>query len=135
MLSASRQFSSADLHQHCMIYWPRLADRVRSTPAAQWPESVADWLTDLTDGGNGMRPGNGNGIRVTKLASALAIVNVLGRLHRLETASGHDAFRPLRDRVLKSIRNCLSPQEIIQLLDAADVESRSLQYAFNGHAA
>jgi hypothetical protein len=128
MLSACTEVSSTVIHELCMTHWPDLTERLQSIPPWEWPDKLTPWLLEL-----GGPLGDGEQKRspdVARLVGALALVNALGRLHRTRTGSVHDAFRAVRDLLLKDIRQCLSPQEVFALLDAIDFEARSLEHAF-----
>ena len=128
MLLACTDLSPGIIHEYCKPYWPDLTDRLRSVPPWEWPDRITPWLIQLAGPlGNGEPTGAED---LSKLTGALVLVNALGRLHRDMTGAVDDAFRTVRDRLLKSIRLCLSPQEVFSLLDTIDYEARSLEQAF-----
>lgn len=128
MLSACTDLSHAGIHENCSTHWLELTERLRTVPPWEWPEKITPWLLDLA--GSADESDAVGGEDVTRLVGALALVNALGRLHRARTGAVHDAFRSVRDQLLKSIRQSLSPQAVFTLLDAIDFEARSLEHAF-----
>jgi len=128
MVSECCDLSTAAMHELCMAQWPNLADRLHTIPPWEWPDKLTPWLVELA--GISDCQGETAVDDVARLVSVLALVNALGRLHRTRTGSVHDAFRGIRDELLKGIRRSLTPQEVFALLDAIDFEARSLEQAF-----
>jgi len=128
MVSECSDLSPAAMHELCMAQWPNLAERLQTIPPWEWPDKLTPWLVELAGASDYEEKTADDD--VARLVSVLALVNALGRLHRARTGSVHDAFRGIRDELLKGIRRSLTPQEVFALLDAIDFEARSLEQAF-----
>jgi hypothetical protein len=128
MVSDCTDLSPAGMHELCMSQWPILTERLHTIPPWEWPDKLTPWLAELASAPDFEEKAAGDD--VARLVGALALVNALGRLHRSRTGSVHDAFRGIRDELLKGIRQTLSPQEVFALLDAIEFEARTLEQAF-----
>ncbi len=131
--STSEELDQSFVHRACLAHWADLEEQLHVVPPWEWPERITPWLLHLAEPLGATAEADPD--QLSRLTSALALVNALGRLHRSRTGAFQDAFRAVRDRLLRSIRQILSPQEVLSLLDTVEYEARSLEHAFLADAA